>query len=124
MSKVIRTTALFFAAILFFLSTSTQNYGLYITSHLQNTPAENTDSYYSTENPKLLFLYRNDERQVNSGRNVPTPSLKNYSNNIQYKSLSPEIRLLSINSRYYLFSLIVERSLTNSDIVFPFHYFW
>lgn len=124
MSKVTKTTGLFFAAMLIFLSISTENYGLLLTSHLQNAQSENSDSYFSTEKPDLLFLYRNDERQVNSVRNLPVPSLKNHPNDFHYNSLSREIRILSINSRYLSYSVIVDRNLTNSDIVFPSHYFW
>ena len=124
MSKVTKTTGLFFAAMLIFLSISTENYGLLLTSHLQNAQSENSDSYFSTEKPDLLFLYRNDERQVNSVRNLPVPSLKNHPNDIHYNSLSLEIRILSINSGYLSYSVIVDRNLTNSDIVFPFHSFW
>lgn len=124
MSKVTKTTGLFFAAMLIFLSISTENYGLLLTSHLQNAQSENSDSYFSTEKPDLLFLYRNDERQVNSVRNLPVPSLKNHPNDIHYNSLSLEIRILSINSGYLSYSVIVDRNLTNSDIVFPSHYFW
>lgn len=124
MSKVTKTTGLFFATMLIFLSISTENYGLLLTSHLQNAQSENSDSYFSTEKPDLLFLYRNDERQVNSVRNLPVPSLKNHPNDIHYNSLSLEIRILSINSGYLSYSVIVDRNLTNSDIVFPSHYFW
>lgn len=110
--------------MLIFLSISTENYGLLLTSHLQNAQSENSDSYFSTEKPDLLFLYRNDERQVNSVRNLPVPSLKNHPNDFHYNSLSLEIRILSINSGYLSYSVIVDRNLTNSDIVFPSHYFW
>lgn len=121
---MIKATALFFAAILFFLSACTQNYGLLLTPHLENTRSENSASYYSTEKPELVFLYRFDERQVNYGRNLPVQFLKLFSNFIHDISFYPEIKLSSINSGYLSYSVITERSLTNSDIVFPFHYFW
>ena len=124
MSNVYKSFAIFYATILFFLGICAQNYIALITSPLQNTQSENSVSFFSTEHPELLFLYRIDERQVNSVKNLPVPSLKNYSNNIQDNNLSPEIRLLSINSGYLSYSVIVDSGLTNSDIVFPFHYFW
>jgi hypothetical protein len=124
MSNLYKTAALFFAAMLFIIGTCTQNYGLLLTSNIHNAQSEKSDSYYSTEKPEFLFLFRNDERQINSGRNLPEQCFKNYSKNIQDNSLSPEIRLLSINSGYLSYSAIFERSLTNSDIVFPYHYFW
>jgi hypothetical protein len=124
MSNVYKTTALFFSAMLFFLGICTQNYCLLLISHLQNTQSEDSDSYYSTEKPELLFLDRHEERLVNSVKNLPVPSLKNHPNNIHCNSLSPEVIIKSINSGYLSYSVIVDRSLKNSDIVFPFHSFW
>jgi hypothetical protein len=124
MSKVCKTTSLLLAAMLFFLGICAQNYGLLITSQHPNRQSGNSDLYASSEKPELIFLNRHEERLVNSVKNQPAPSLKNHPNNTNYNSLSPEIRILSINSGYLSYSVIVDRSLTNSDIVFPFHYFW
>ena len=124
MSKVIKTFGLLFAALLVFLSICMQNYALLPTSHFQNAQSENSDSYFTLEKPGLLFLTRQEEREVFSVKNLPVPSLKNHSNQINCNSLSQEGRLISINSEYLSYSMIVDRSLANSDIVFPFHYFW
>lgn len=124
MSNKYKTTALFFAAMLFILSICTQNYGLLPASHLQNAQSENSVSYFSTEKPDLLFLNRQEERVVYSVKNLPVPSLKNYPNCINCNSLSLEGRILSINSGYLSYCVIVDRCLANGDIVFPFHNFW
>jgi hypothetical protein len=124
MSKVYKTAALFFAAMLFFLSICTQNHDLLLTSHLQKVHSENSDSYFSTETPDLIFLTRQEERVVYSVKNLPVPSLRNYSNDNHSYSLSPEIRILSLNSGYISYSGTICRNLENIDIVFPFHYFW
>jgi hypothetical protein len=124
MSKSLKTMAMFFVVMLFFLSIYTQNNSVILTSHLENTQSENTVSYFSTEKPELIFIDRHEERQVNSVKNLPIPSFKNQSNNINYNCLSPEIRIANIDSEYLSYSEIVERSMTNSDKVFPFHYFW
>jgi hypothetical protein len=124
MSRMIKTTGLFFAAMLFFLSISTENYGLLLTSQLQNSQSENSDSYFSKEKPDLLFLNRHEERLVYSVKNLPVPSLKNHSNDNYSNCLSPEVRILSINSGYLSYSETLYRNLTNHDIIFPFHYFW
>jgi hypothetical protein len=124
MSNVYKTTTLFFAAMLFIMSICTQNYGLLLTSHLQNAQSENSDSYFSTEKPDLLFVYRQEERVVYSVKNLPVPSLRNYSNDNHSYSLSPEVRILSLNSGYLSYSEIICRNLENIDIVHPFHYFW
>lgn len=124
MSKVTKTTALFFAAMLFFMSISTENYGLLLTSHLQNTGFENSGSYFSKEEPNPLFLSRHEERLVTSVKDLPVTGSKNNPTDFHSNSLSSEVRLLSINSGYLSYSVTVDRNLTNSDIVFPFHYFW
>jgi hypothetical protein len=124
MKEVTKTTALFFAAVLFFLSTSTENYSLLLTSKLQNTASENSGSYLSTGNPDLFFLNRHEERLVTSVKNLPVTNLRNYINNFNNNSLSPEIRLSGNGSVYLLYSESVYLNLTNINIIFPFHYFW
>jgi hypothetical protein len=124
MSKVTKTTALFFAAMIFFISISTENYGLLITSHIQNTGSENSGSYFSKEEPVPLFLSRHEERLVTSVKDLPVTSSKNNPTDFHSNRLLNEVRLLSINTRYLSYSVTVDRNLTNSDLVFPFHYFW
>ncbi len=124
MSKLTKTTALFFVAMLFFISLSTENYGLLLTSQLQNTGSENSGSYLSTEKPNLFFLNRHEERLETSVKSLPNSKLKNQINDVCSNSISTEVRILSINSGYLSYSVTVYRNLTNCDIVFPFHYFW
>jgi len=124
MSKVYKTAALFFAAMLFILSICTQNYSLLLTSHLQYAQSENSEYNFSTETHNLLFINRQEERVVYSVKNLPVPSLKNYSNDNHSYSLSPEVRILSLNSGYLSYSGTICRNLENVDIVYPFHYFW
>jgi len=94
MSRITKTTGLFFAAMLFFLSISTENYGLLLTSKLQNSQSENSDSYFSKEKPNLLFLNRHEERLVYSVKNLPVRSPKNHSNDNHSNCFSPEVRIL------------------------------
>jgi hypothetical protein len=124
MSYFYKTSSMFFAAVLFFLNICTQNYSLLPSLHLQNTQSENSVSYFPAEKTGLLFLTRQEERDVYSIKNLPVPIQKNHTNYINCNSLSLEGRILSINSGYLSYALIVDRSLANSDIVFPFHYFW
>ncbi len=124
MSTLYKSAAIFFAAILIFLGIYAENYGLLLTSQLQSTQNSESDSYCSTEKPELLFLDRHEERLVNTVKNQPVPGFKNHSNNVHYNNNIPGVKLLSINSGYISYSVIIGRSLTNSDIVFPFHYFW
>jgi hypothetical protein len=124
MTNANKTISLFFAAMLFMLGICTQEYCLLLTSQPQNAQVENSRSYFSTEKPDLLFINRHEERVIYSIKNLPGPNLKSLPNYVSCNSLSLEERILSINSWYLSYSEIVDRSLSNSDIVFPFHYFW
>ena len=101
MSKVTKTTALFFAAMLFFISISTENYGLLLTSHLQNTGFENSGSYFSKEEPNPLFLSRHEERLVTSVKDLPVTGSKNNPTDFHSNRLSNEVRLFLVILSWY-----------------------
>jgi len=124
MSKVTKISGLFFVAMLLFLSISTENYGLSLTSQLQSSQTKSSDSYFSTEKPDLFFLNRQEQRFVYSIKNLPVPNLKNHPNDFHWNCLSPEVIISSINSGYLSYSVTLYRNFTNHDIIFPFHYFW
>jgi hypothetical protein len=124
MNKVRKITGLFFAALLFSLSIVTEHSGLRLASNLQKSHSESSDIFFSGEKTDFFFLYRNNERQINSFKNLPVNSFKGHQSEINCNSSTPETRLLTINSRYISYSAIIDRSLSPGDIVFPFHYFW
>jgi hypothetical protein len=124
MSKVIRITGLFFAVMLFFLSISAKSYDLILKSDLQNKGTENSGFYFSNPDAVPLFINRQEERLVTSGQNLPVYGSKINLTDLYSNRLSNEIRLLSINSEFLSVSLIADRTLSNCDLVFPFHYFW
>ena len=124
MSNLYKTTALLFSVVLLYISTNTENYSLLLTSKLQNSECENFSSYSSTEKPNLFSQNRQGERYLNSIKNLPVFNLKNHANDLYSNSLSPTIKKMRINSEYLSYSETINRNLTNSDIVFPFHYFW
>jgi hypothetical protein len=124
MSNKYKAIALFFSVMLFFLSTCTQYDWLLLTSPQQNTKSENSDSYLSTDKPDIIFLSRQEERVVYSHKNLPVPGFKNYPSDNHSYSLSPEVRILSLNSGYLSYCGTIYGYLKNIDIVYPFHYFW
>jgi hypothetical protein len=124
MSKVTKTTALFFAAMIFFVSISTQNYALLLTSDLRAIGSENSVSYFSAPDKIPLFLNRQQEKLVTSAKDLPVYGSKINLTDLYTNRLSNELRLLNINSDYLSFSVIDYRNFTNSEIVFPFHSFW
>jgi hypothetical protein len=123
MSNIKRPCSLFFAVLLGFLF-CTQYFGVLISSGPQNSQPDYIVSSFPEGKPDLIFLAHQEERSLNSVKNQPVPDLKNHSNNSIYNCLFPEVRLSGFHTGYLAYSVIVERSLTNRDIVFPFHYFW
>lgn len=124
MNNKYRAIALLFSIMLFFLSICTQNDGLLLASPQQYTKSENSDSYFSTDKPDIIFLSRQEERVKYSVKNLPVPGLKNYPGDNHNYSLSHEVRILSLNSGYLSYSGTIYGDLKNIDIVYPFHYFW
>jgi hypothetical protein len=123
MSNLYKITAMFSSAVLFFISISTENYGLLLNSKTQNTGYETISSFRSIEIPNLFLINRYGEKFVTSFKNLPVPNLKNQTSDF-YNNLSFEIKKIRINSEYLTYSGTIYRNLTISDIVFPFHYFW
>jgi hypothetical protein len=124
MSKINKTIGLFFAAMLVILSISAENNSLLLTSQVRDSQSDNSPSYFSTEKPDLFFLNRQDEKLVNSVKNLPVPSLKNHLNDFQWNCLSTEVKISIINSEYLSYSVTVDPNFISHDIIFPFHYFW
>jgi hypothetical protein len=124
MSKVTKISGLFFVAMLLFLSISTENYSLSLTSQLQSSQPNSSDSYFSTEKPDLFLLNRQEQRLAYSVKNLPVASIKNHPNNFHGNCLSPEVRISGIDSGYLSYSVTLYRNFTSHDIIFPFHYFW
>jgi hypothetical protein len=124
MNNVIKTTALLFAALLLYISISCEYYSSPHKSPLLNTEPDNTVSFFSTEKPDLFFLNPQESRMETSTRNLPVSHLKNSINDLFFRRLFPEIRLSTLNQTYLSYSLTVDLSLSNSNIVYPFHTFW
>jgi hypothetical protein len=124
MSKVTRTFGLFFIATLFFLNLSIVNYGLFLNSQIQPGQIENSDSYHSTQNFDLCSLNRTEKQPVFSVKNLPVSNLKNHPNDLHGNFLYTEERISGINSCYLSYTVTLDPSLSNREIVFPFHYFW
>lgn len=116
--------SLFLAFVLFFLSISTENYCSLLNSILEKSGTENSDSYFSIDITDFFLLNRPDEKSEVTVKNLPYSYSKNQIGDLLKTSLSPQSVLKSVNSGYISYSEILDRNLTDGDIVFPFHYFW
>jgi hypothetical protein len=124
MSKGSKISGLFFIALLLFLSIRSGNYGLLLTSQLQSNQTESSDSYFSMGKLDLAFLNRPEERTGSSVENLPIPSLKNHLAHFNCDLLCLEKRIFSVSSGYLSHSIRLYRSLTNVEIIYPFHSHW
>ena len=64
------------------------------------------------------------EERVSFVNHFPAPPFKHQHNGPAATLHAFELRLQAVASRYILYARAISRSLTSSDIIFPFHYFW
>ncbi|MDX9811298.1 MAG: hypothetical protein RBU28_02850 [Bacteroidales bacterium] len=124
MSKVSKSSVLFFIVLLLFLSIKSGNYALGSISLVQSNHTENSDFYFSTGQPDLFFLTRNEERSETSVRNLPAPYSKKHFNDFYFNPVSAEKRIIGLCTEYLLNSIIIQPGLSNVEIIYPFHSHW
>jgi hypothetical protein len=124
MNRLSNFIALIFAVMLSYISIHTVDYGLYLSSQVHQERSDSPASVFSSEKPGLLFLNRQEGRFVRAIKNLPVTHLKTPLINFYSTKLSTGLRVLKINREYLTYPVTVYRNLKNSDIVFPFHYFW
>lgn len=130
MSNFSKLTAIFFAIMLSYVSISKDNYEKSLPVSFQGTGTERSSASFSevSEAPlqDIFCLQRHIEHVVNPVNSFPAPTsnLKDHPGVFSGISFSIESRIQSIASQYLSHSKEIDRSLTISDIIFPFDYFW
>lgn len=128
MSNFSKLTAILFAIMLSYVSISKDNYEKTLPATFQHAGGERSQSSFSEIALQDIFcLQRQIEHVVNPGNNFPAPvsnNLKHYPDAFSGHSFSIESRIQGIASQYLSHSKEIHRSLTISDIIFPFNYFW
>jgi hypothetical protein len=124
MSNLYKIVALFSATATFLVNTSTENYGLLLNSKPLNSRYKTIGTYCSIERPDLFVLDRFGEKSLASFKHFSVSNLKNQANSCYCSSLSSEIKKSGIYIEYFTSPATICRNLTNSDIIYPFHYFW
>jgi hypothetical protein len=124
MSNFLKTTAIFFSSLLFFINIITENY-CFAVNYKNLTPGqESLRSDLPFENLNQFLLNRHGEKLVSTIRNIPLFNLRSQPFDIHNNRLSSETGKLRISPEYLLSSESISRNLTTSVIIFPFHYFW
>lgn len=125
MSKASKSSVLFFIVLLLFLSIKSGNYALGSISLVQINQTENSDFHFSTGQPDLFFLTRNEERSETSVRNLPAPcSKRKHFNDFYFNPVSPEKRIICLFKDYLFNSIIIQPGLPKVEIIYPFHSHW
>ena len=124
MSTLLKTTAIFFSSVLFFISIITEKYCYVLNSKPLISDQESLSTNPPFENLNLFLLNRQGEKIVTTFRSLPLFNLRNQSIDIHGNILSYEPKKLRSGSEYIQISQTISRNLTSCDLVFPFHYFW
>ena len=124
MSHLYKITSLFITAVIFFINSAKQYSPVLLNSIPQNGRNETINSFCSIELPNLFLLTRHGEKSLRSYNQLPVPNLKNNSTDFYSSYLSSGILKSGINLKYLSCSETIYRNLQNSDIIFPFNYFW
>lgn len=124
MSNLIKTIAIFFSCVLFFISIVAEEYCIVLNSRTLTSNQESLRSHFPLENINLFLLNRQGEKLVISVKNIPIFNSGNRSNDINSKILAYEPGKLRVNSEYLHSSDLIPGNLKTRIIIFPFHYFW
>jgi hypothetical protein len=124
MNYLLKTTAIFFSSLLFFVNIITDNYCLEAYSKTLNSGQESLSAHPPFENLGQFLSSRHGERLISTIKNHPVFNARNQTEDTQSKSIFCDPDNPGISPEYLNFSVTISRNLTISDIVFPFHYFW
>lgn len=124
MSNLLKTTAIFFSSVLFFISIITEKYCYILNSKTLISDQVSLIANPPFENLNLFLLNRHGAKPGAPLKNLPVFNLKNQTIDVNRNFLSYEPGKLRTDSEYIQSSGTISRNLTTTQIVFPFHYFW
>lgn len=124
MGNFLKTVIILFAVMLSYFGISNYSFPSLLTTSLQQSENAASSSSFSAKKINLFYQHRQTENVVNPLNYFPTPDLKNSPKDVSGNTLSIEAKVENIISCYFAYSLIISRSLSTGDIIFPFHYFW
>lgn len=124
MSNLLKTTAIFFSSVLFFISIITEKYCYVLNTKTLISDQESLSTNPPFENLNLFLLNRYILELGTPAKNLPVFNLKNQTFDVLGNILSYEPGKLRTDSEYIQSSGTISRNLTTNQIIFPFHYFW
>jgi hypothetical protein len=124
MSNLLKTTAIFFSSVLFFISIITEKYCYVLNTKTLISDQESLSANPPFENFNLFLLNRYGAKLGAPAKNLPVFNLKNQTYDVLGNILSYAPGKLRTDSEYIQSSGTISRNLTTTQIIFPFHYFW
>ena len=124
MSTLLKTTAIFFSSVLFFISIITEKYCYVLNTKTLISDQESLSTNPPFENLNLFLLNRYVLELGTPAKNLPVFNLKNQTFDVLGNILSYEPGKLRTDSEYIQSSGTISRNLTTTQIIFPFHHFW
>ncbi|MBD1396462.1 hypothetical protein H9Q13_04740 [Pontibacter sp. JH31] len=124
MNKLTRYLLLLFASVLALPGWQADDRAAVFCAVEQAVAEEHTQASLSAgESIKSPSLTRAEE-QISLFQHLPGPSSKNDSKGAGFLSFTAELQLQRAITQYIASAVNLNRSLSGSDIIFPFHYFW
>lgn len=124
MSSLLKTTAIFFSSLLFFMSIITEKYCYVLNSKTLISEQESLSINPPFENLNLFLLNRYGVKLGAPAKNLPVFNSNNQTFDLHRNILCYEPVKLRIDAEYIQSCGTITRNLPTTQIVFPFHYFW
>lgn len=125
MKKVVKAAALFPILVLYCFIVSLYSTGISASGiKFQNDQSTKEGSYFPIGGNYLLYHTTKTENVVNGFKNLLTFSFKNHTNDFLAHRKAAESYLFNTYSEYIFFAKNLVVKLQQTDIIFPFHYFW
>ncbi|AKD05013.1 hypothetical protein POKO110462_18670 [Pontibacter korlensis] len=125
MRNSFRLITLLITFLLSFGSTS-EGYRIAVAQTEDKKPggADAQESLTDSRHIKFEALHRSSDSVVSSVSTPSSPNLKNHSSDLFAGAFAFWLSLPSSGFLYLAYSRYIERGLSISDNIFPFHYFW
>ena len=125
MKKIVKAATLFHILVLYCFIVSLYTAGISASGiHLQNDRSTSEEGYSPLAGIDLFTHTTKTQNVVNGLSKLPTFSLKNQISDFLAYRKATELFLFNSSSVYLFYARYTADRFPQTDIIFPFHYFW
>ena len=124
MKKVLKTGVLLLVLVLYCFTVSLYSHDLLRSNTAFSGQSSEVKSYFSLASVNLFSHTIRTENSVNYFYHRLSSSLKSHLNDFLFKGVAVDSFLLKTFSKYIFYSRVIIVGFLQTDIIFPFHYFW